>query len=41
LEALGRKEATPDELAAVKEGARVAVDKQIRGMRNAIGQKGT
>jgi len=35
------KEATPDELAAVKEGARVAVDKQIRGMRNAVGQKGT
>ena len=35
------KEATLDELAAVKEGARIAVDKQIRGMRNAVGQKGT
>ena len=35
------KEATADELAAAKEGARMAVDRQINGMRNAVGQKGT
>jgi len=33
--------ASADEIAAAKEGARVAVDSQIRGMRNAVGQKGT
>lgn len=32
--------AKPAEVAAAKEGARIAVDSQIRGMRNAIGRKG-
>ncbi len=35
------KNAKPAELEAAREGARIAVDNQIRGMRNAIGQKGT
>jgi hypothetical protein len=35
------KNASDDELAAAREGARLAVDRQIRGMRNAAGQKGT
>lgn len=33
-------DAKPAEISAAKEGARIAVDQQIRGMRNAIGRKG-
>jgi hypothetical protein len=36
-----KKQAKPAEIEAAKEGASVAVDNQIRGMRNAVGQKGT
>jgi len=35
------KNAKPAQIEAAKEGARIAVDNQIRGMRNAVGQKGT
>lgn len=35
------KKAKPGQIDAAREGARIAVDKQINGMRNAVGQKGT
>lgn len=35
------KKAKPAQIEAAKEGARIAIDNQIRGMRNAVGQKGT
>lgn len=35
------KKAKPGQLEAAREGARIAIDKQINGMRNAVGQKGT
>lgn len=36
-----KKNANDDEIKAAREGARLAVDQQVNGMRNAVGQKGT
>lgn len=36
-----KKNANKNEIEAAREGARLAIDQQINGMRNAVGQKGT